>query len=89
MLDELVLPDVQNRDGQGLKVKDVMVLTGMHAAGDRPGAAFERYYYAKKYGLVMWEGLDTGHNGRSFMVEEHKPGDRPNNVREKLRCGPF
>ncbi|MEM8858169.1 MAG: NBR1-Ig-like domain-containing protein [Chloroflexota bacterium] len=89
VLDELVLPDVQNRHGRGIRVKDVMVLTGMHADGDRPGDAFERYYYAKKYGLVMWEGLDTGHNGRSFMVEEHKPGDRPNNVREALRCGPF
>lgn len=89
VLDELVLPDVQNRDGRGLKVKNVMVLTGMHAAGDEPGAAFERYYYAQKFGLVMWEGLDTGHNGRSFMVEQHRSGDRPNNVRERLNCGPF
>ncbi|MFT5193662.1 MAG: hypothetical protein ACI9EW_000086 [Cellvibrionaceae bacterium] len=89
VLDELVLPDVQNRDGQGIRVKDVMVLTGMHSAGEVAGAAFERYYYAQKFGLVMWEGLDTGHNGRSFMVEQHKPGDRPNNVREKLGCGPW
>ena len=80
---------MQNGDNRGIVVKDVMVRSGMHAAGDGPGAAFERYYYAKKYGLVMWEGLDTGHNGRSFMVEEHQLGDRPNNVRENLRCGPF
>ncbi|MFK7800306.1 MAG: NBR1-Ig-like domain-containing protein [Anaerolineae bacterium] len=86
VLDELVLPDVQNRDGRGLKVENVMVLTGMHAAGDAPGAPFERYYYAQKYGLIMWEGLDTGHNGRSFMVEEHAPRARPNNVRERLNC---
>ncbi len=89
VLDELVLPDVQNRDGRGLKVRDVIVFAGMHSAGDKPGAVFERYYYAQKYGLVMWEGLDTGHNGRSFMVEEHAPGARPDNVRENLRCGPF
>lgn len=89
VLDELVLPDVQNRDRRGMRVRNVIVLAGMHAAGAGPGAVFERYYYAQKYGLVMWEGVDTGHNGRSFMVEEHKPGDRPNNNREGLRCGPF
>ncbi len=89
VLDEMVLPDVQNRDGRGIKVKNVIVFAGMHAAGNVPGAVFERYYYAQKFGLVMWEGLDTGHNGRSFMVEQHKPGDRPNNVRERLKCGPF
>jgi hypothetical protein len=47
---------------------------------------FEQYYYAKGFGLVMWEGIETDHKGQSFLVEVHPPGARPGNVRERIAC---
>ena len=42
----------------------------------------ERYYYARGYGLVGWEG-----NGKRAAISEiHQPGARPDNVREVIRC---
>lgn len=65
----------------GINVADVAVLAAYEDAGGRPKTqAFERYYYAKKYGLVAWEG-EPGH---SAMVAEVAAGSAPNNTREAL-----
>lgn len=81
------LPDHEGRPKRGLKLRDVAVLAAYNEANGRPAAKpFERYYYAKGFGLVMWEGFETDHKGRSFLVEIHNPGDRPDNVRERIHC---
>lgn len=83
----LILPDVEGRPGRGYKLRDVVVLAAYNEVKGRPaGKPFERYYYAKGYGLVMWEGIETDHRGISFLVQVHKPGDRPDNVRENIPC---
>ena len=83
----LTLPDVEGRPGRGHQVDDVVVLAAYNEAKGRPAEKpFERYYYAKGFGLVMWEGIDTDHRGYSFLVQVHKPGDRPDNVRERIPC---
>jgi hypothetical protein len=82
-----ILPDVEGRPGRGYKAEDVIVLAAYNEvnghAADRP---FERYYYANGFGLIMWEGIDTDHKGKSFLIEVHQPGERPNNVRERIAC---
>lgn len=81
------LPDHDGRAKRGIKLQDVAVLAAYNEVNGRPAAKpFERYHYAKGFGLVMWEGLDTDHKGRSFLVEIHNPGDRPDNVRERIHC---
>jgi hypothetical protein len=81
------MPDHEGRPNRGVKVRDVAVLAAYNEASGRPAAKpFERYYYAKGLGLVMWEGFETDHKGRSFLVEIHDPGDRPDNVRERIHC---
>jgi hypothetical protein len=67
----------------GIVLRDVAELAGYVDVNGQPAAApFERYFYAKKYGLVAWKG-DVG---QSFMVEEFAPGTQPNNVREVISC---
>ncbi|GAB4415977.1 MAG: hypothetical protein Kow00106_11510 [Anaerolineae bacterium] len=51
----------------GVTLADVAVLVAYEDDGGRPKATpFERYYYAKGYGLVGWEGA----LGRSLLVQE-------------------
>lgn len=81
------LPDVEGRAGRGIKAQDVIVLAAYNEVNGRPAAQpFEKYYYAKGFGLIMWEGIQTDHKGVSFLVEVHHPGDRPDNVRERIPC---
>jgi hypothetical protein len=81
------LPDVQGFPNRGIEVQDVAVLGAYQDAGGRPaGQPFERYYYAKGFGMVMWEGIDVDHRGKSFLVEAHRPGARPPNIREHIPC---
>ena len=83
----LTLPDVEGRPGRGLIVRDVAVLAACNEIDGRPDTEpFERYYYAKGLGLVMWQGIAVDHNGISFLVQLHNPGDRPDNVRERIPC---
>ena len=85
--DKLTLPDVEGRPGRGLVVEDAVVLAAYNEANGRPTEQpFERYTYAKGYGLVLWEGIATDHKGSAFLVQLHKPGDRPDNVRERIPC---
>ena len=83
----LTLPDVEGRPGRGIRLSDVAVLAAYNEANGRPvEKPFERYYYANGTGLVMWEGIATDHRGVSFLVQIHNPGDRPDNVRERIPC---
>lgn len=85
--DAFVLPDVEGRQGRGLRVSDVAVLAAFSEVKGRPAETpFERYYYAKGCGLIMWEGIATDHKGISFLVQVHNSGDRPDNVRERIPC---
>ena len=85
--DTLTLPDVEGRPGLGLVVTDAVVLAAYSEANGRPTEQpFERYTYAKGYGLVLWQGIATDHKGSAFLVQLHKPGDRPDNVRERIPC---
>ena len=87
MHNSLVLPDVEGRPGRGIKLQDVIVLAAYNEVRGRPAdRPFERYYYAKDFGLIMWEGIDTDHRGSSFLVQVHNPGARPDNVRERIPC---
>lgn len=84
---ECVLPDTEGRPGRGLRLKDVIALAAYGEVDGRPAAQpFERYYYAKGFGLIMWEGIATDHKGVSFAVQLHNSGDRPDNVRERIPC---
>ena len=85
--DKLTLPDVEGRLGRGLVVEDAVVLAAHNEANGRPTEEpFERYTYAKGYGLVLWEGIAVDHKGMAFLVQLHKLGDRPDNVRERILC---
>lgn len=87
MHDTFTLPDVEGRPGRGYRLRDVIVLAAYNETNGRPaGRPFEKYYYAKGFGLVMWEGIDTDHRGASFLVQVHSPGARPDNVRERIPC---
>lgn len=87
VVDRLQLPNVEGDADGGLSVDNVAVLAAFSDASGRPAdRPFERYYYAKEFGLVMWEGIEVDHVGKSFMVEIHPPGARPNNVRERIPC---
>lgn len=87
MHNSLILPDVEGRLGRGYKVRDLVVMAAYNEVNGRPAEKpFERYYYAKGFGLVMWEGIETDHRGVSFLVQLHNPGDRPDNVRERIPC---
>jgi hypothetical protein len=81
--DTLTLPDVEGRPGRGLTMRDVAVLAACSEIDGRPDTEpFERYYYAKELGLVMWQGIDVDH--KVFLVQLHNPGDRPDNARSSL-----
>lgn len=87
MHNNLTLPDVEGRAGRGINLRDLVVLAAYNEVKGRPAEKpFERYYYAKGFGLVMWEGIETDHRGVSFLVQVHNPGDRPDNVRERIPC---
>jgi len=65
----------------GIELADVAVLAAYEDDGGKPKSRpFEHYYYAKKYGLVAWEGAP----GRSVLVREFTPGSQPDNKRESL-----
>jgi len=65
----------------GMVLSDVAVLAAHEDAGTKPAnEPFERYYYAKKYGLVAW----SGSLGRSTIVREYAAGTQPDNIRETL-----
>jgi hypothetical protein len=65
----------------GVTLADVAVLAAFEDDGRRPKATpFERYYYAKGYGLVGWEGG----LGRSLLVQEVPPTTRVAMPRETL-----
>jgi hypothetical protein len=84
---EFAVPDVEGRPGRGIQLRDVAILAAYNEANGRPvERPFERYYYARDLGLVMWEGIDTDHRGVSFLVELHGPGERPDNARERIPC---
>lgn len=65
----------------GVTLKHVAVLAAYEDAGGKPkDQPFERYYYARDYGLVGWQGA----LGTSTLVEEFARGAVPDNVRERL-----
>ncbi len=87
IVNRLRLPNVEGSQSGGLSIDDVAVLAAFNDVNGRPASQpFERYYYAKGFGLVMWEGIEVDHIGQSFVVEIHAPGVRPNNVREQIPC---
>jgi hypothetical protein len=69
------------RLSNGVELRDVAVLAAYEDADGRPESqSFERYTYAKGYGLVAWEG-ESGH---SVLVQEFARGSVPDNERELL-----
>jgi hypothetical protein len=62
----------------GITLKDVMQLVWL----DMNQTEVERYFYAKDFGLVGWEGAGK----RSAISEIHIPGARPPNIRETIQC---
>jgi hypothetical protein len=65
----------------GIELADVAVLAAYEDDGGNPKPRpFEHYYYARKYGLVAWEGT----LGQSVLVREFTPGSQPDNKRESL-----
>lgn len=54
-------------------VPDVIELAGLHG---------ERFFFARGYGLVGWSSPDKN----AGISQEHKPNDRPDNVRMKIPC---
>jgi hypothetical protein len=62
----------------GITLSDVVELLWVNGG--------ERYFYAKGFGLVAWERLHQDPNTPqwSAISEIHQPGQRPDNVREKL-----
>lgn len=63
----------------GVVVADVIELTWIFEPDATP---VERYFYARDFGLVGWEGSA----GRSGVSEIFAPGARPANVREFIPC---
>ncbi|GEM_PF-1406046 len=65
----------------GVELRDVAVLAAYEDVDGKPAAQpFERYTYAKGYGLVAWEG----ELGRSALAKEFPRGSVPDNEREPL-----
>ncbi|NDJ74981.1 MAG: peptidoglycan DD-metalloendopeptidase family protein [Chloroflexi bacterium] len=64
----------------GLELADVAILAAYENVGNQPDSKpFERYFYARHYGLVAWGGV----LGRAQITRNLPPGT-PNNVRETL-----
>ncbi|MBN1564010.1 MAG: hypothetical protein JXA10_09225, partial [Anaerolineae bacterium] len=65
----------------GFKLNNVAVLAWVPDIGGKAGTeVLERYYYAKNYGLVAWEG----ELGKSTINNSFAPGELPNLTRETL-----
>ena len=65
----------------GFELADVAVLAWMPDVGGKPGTqVLERYYYAKKHGLVAWEGS----LGKSVITNAFAPGEIADLEREVL-----
>lgn len=65
----------------GIEIQQVAVLAAYEDQNGQPQSRpFERYYYAKKYGLVGWEG----ELGRAHLVREFLPGTLANLIRERI-----
>jgi hypothetical protein len=65
----------------GFELADVAILTWLPDAGGKPGTeVLERYYYAKKHGLVAFEG----EQGKSVISHTFAPGEAPDLQREVL-----
>ncbi len=65
----------------GFEVEDVAILAAYEDEEGSPAAEpFERYFFARGYGLVAW----GGQLGHSEIVREFAPGSQPNNQREAL-----
>ena len=66
----------------GIQLPNVAELAAYEDLGGQPKATpFERYMYAKRYGLVAWNGEGWG---RAYLSFEFPPGGAPNNVREVI-----
>lgn len=63
----------------GIVLQDVIELTWIF---DPDATPVERYFYARGFGLVGWEGAA----GRSGVSEIFAPGTRPANIREFIAC---
>jgi len=63
----------------GVKLNDVIELAWLASPG---GVVLERYYYAKNFGLVSWEG-GSGHSAVKIV---YPFGTVPNNSREVISC---
>lgn len=63
----------------GKTINDVLEFTWLATP---TGPILERYFYAKGYGLVGWEGG----SGHSAIKIEYPPGTTPDNVRETIPC---
>ncbi len=65
----------------GITIQNVAVLAAYQDEGGKPkDEPFERYYYAKKYGLVAWEGEP----GCSYLTQEFAAGTHADNQREVI-----
>ncbi|MBN1200862.1 MAG: peptidoglycan DD-metalloendopeptidase family protein [Anaerolineae bacterium] len=65
----------------GFQLNDVAVLAAYRDKNGQPqDRPFERYFYAKKYGLVAWGSAQ----GRAYIVEEYESGAQPDNQRKRL-----
>ncbi|MBK8022459.1 MAG: SH3 domain-containing protein [Chloroflexi bacterium] len=67
----------------GIQLPAVAELHGFLDNGGKPAAtAFEKYYYAKTYGLVAWE--DPNSTWKSWIAQVFTPEIMPQRVREPL-----
>lgn len=65
----------------GIELEDVAVLAAYADKGGHPDdVPFERYYYARGYGLVAWEG----ELGTMSIIREFSPGEVPDLERESI-----
>ena len=62
-----------------IRLNDVIEMGWLLSPNGEPA---ERYFYAKGFGLVGWEGSI----GSSWISEIHEPGTRPDNEREVIPC---
>lgn len=76
---KLIAHHPQRTFESGISLRDVVEIGALRSPGGEPA---ERYFYAKGFGLVGWEGA----LGRSWISEIHEPGARPDNERERIPC---
>jgi len=66
----------------GIQLPNVAELAAYEDVGGQPKSVpFERYMYAKRFGLVAWSGEGWG---RAYLSHQYAPGTAPNNVRENI-----